>query len=115
MIQNATYEDYDAKSFKSIVDGEKETLVYVGDGGSVKSITEGLEIKKVPFKSGLFEEKLNSNFTYSYYLLKGEMELDGEQLVKDDYYVLKDANSVSFEVKDGAELFVIKTPTEVKI
>ncbi|MDQ7043819.1 MAG: pirin family protein [Sulfurimonas sp.] len=114
MIQNATYEDYDAKSFKSIVDGEKETLVYVGDGGSVKSITEGLEIKKILFKSGLFEEKLNSNFTYSYYLLEGEMELDGEQLVKDDYYVLKDANSVSFEVRDGAELFVIKTPTEVK-
>ena len=114
MTQDATYKDYEASSFESVSDGKKERLVYVGENGSVKSITEGLEIQKTTYKSGTFDEVLDPAFTYSYYLLEGELELDSDKLVKDDYYVLEDASSVLLEVKGSAELFVIKTPTEIK-
>jgi len=114
MSEDATYKDYESSSFNSVSDGNKETLTYVGMYGSIKSITEGLEIQKTIYKSGKFEETLDPVFTYSYYLLEGELELDGDKLVKDDYYVLKDASSLRIEAKDETELFVIKTPTEVK-
>ncbi|MDF1878119.1 pirin family protein [Sulfurimonas sp. SAG-AH-194-C20] len=114
MSQDATYKDYSADSFHTQSDENKETLIYIGNNGSMKSITEGLEIQKTRYKSGKFNEVLNPEFTYSLYLLEGKLELDGETLVKDDYYVLQDASSVVYDVKDGAELFVIKTPTEIK-
>ena len=113
MTQAATYKDYMANSFHSERDGTKEIVEYMADDG-VKTITEGLEIKKTTYKSGRFDEVLDPLFTYSYYLLDGELAIDGEQLVKDDYYVLEDAKSVTYEVENGAELFVIKTPTEIK-
>ena len=112
--QNATYKDYAKKRFHSVSDEEKETLVYVGDGGTVNTITEGLEIKKITFKNGTFSEELDRASTYSYYLLNGEIDVDGDTLVKDDFYVLQDAKSVSFNVPNEAELFVIKTPTDVE-
>ncbi len=114
MSQNATYEDYALESFHSEHDGDKEMLTYVGENGVVNSVTEGLEIKKMTFKSGTFSEDLDPEFTYSYYLLNGEIILDGDTLIKDDFYVLQDATTVSFNVEKDAELFVIKTPTDVK-
>ena len=112
--QNASYKDYEQKSFQTVSAEAKETLVYVGDSGSINAITGGLEIKKITFKSASFREELDPAFTYSYYLLEGEINLDGDTLVKDDFYVLQDAKSVSFKVQNEAELFVIKTPTDVE-
>ncbi|MFT7003843.1 MAG: redox-sensitive bicupin YhaK (pirin superfamily) [Sulfurimonas sp.] len=114
MTQNASYKDYAQESFHSKVQGEKETLTYIGKNGVIKSITEGLEIKKTIFNAGLFSDSIDPLYTYSYYLLDGEVVLDGEILVKDDYYVLQGASTVSFNVEQNAELFVIKTPTDVK-
>ena len=113
MQKAATYKDYRADSFKAIVDGAKERLVYVGEDGVVESITEGLAIEKVTFQRGVFDEVLDPAFTYSYYLLDGEMKLDEDRLLKDDFYVVKDASSIRYEVETFAELFMIKTPTEV--
>ena len=62
----------------------------------------------------MFSDNIDPLYTYSYYLLDGEVVLDGEILTKDDYYVLQDASTVSFHVEKNAELFVIKTPTDVK-
>ena len=114
MPQDATYKDYESTCFHSVSDGNKEVLTYIGKNGSIESITEGLEIQKTTYKSGKFEEVLDPAFTYSYYLLEGTLDLDEEVLTKDDFYVLKDASSVSLTVNDEAELFVIKTPSEVK-
>lgn len=111
--QDATYKDYAQKSFHTVSDDNKETLVYVGENGVIDAITEGLEVKKTIFKCGVFNEDLDSSFTYSYYLLEGEIDVDGDTLVKDDFYVLKDAESVTFSVQSKAALFVIKTPTDV--
>jgi len=111
--QDARYQDYEKETFHSLNEGGKETLVYVGDGGTVNAITKGLEIKKITFKSGIFSEELDLAFTYSYYLLGGEMDLNAERLVKDDFYVLQDAKSITFKVQNEAELFVIKTPIDV--
>lgn len=113
MTQNASYKDYAQESFHSKVDGAKETLTYIGKDGVIHSITEGLEIKKTIFKAGQFSDSIDPLYTYSYYLLDGEVVLDGEILVKDDYYVLQDASTVSFNVEKNAEIFVIKTPTDV--
>jgi hypothetical protein len=113
MTQTATYKDYSADSFYSKSDSDKMTTKYMADGG-VKTITEGLEIQKTTYNRGTFTEVLDPDFTYSYYLLDGEVELEMQKLVKDDYFVLEDATSVSLKVDKGAKLFVVKTPTEVK-
>lgn len=114
MPRDATYKDYGASNFESRGDDTKEKIVYVGENASVKSITQGLEVDKTIYRNGSFKELLDPAFTYSYYLLEGELELDGEVLAKDDFYVLADASNVTFKVKNGAEIFVVKTPTKIK-
>lgn len=113
MTQNARYKDYAQACFHSIVNGDKKTLTYIGENGVMDTATEGLEIKKVTFKSGLFTENVEADFIYSYYLLDGVIVFDDTTLVKDDFYVLEDATSVLFTVENDAELFVIKTPKDV--
>lgn len=87
--ESATYKDYAKESFKSISSENKEALFYVGENGDNIFITEGLEIQKTLYNSGVFEEELDPAFTYSYYLLAGELQLGRDTLVKADYYVLE--------------------------
>ncbi len=113
LSQDATYKDYDKESFSvQTIEGGKE-LVYVGDKGAINSVTEGLEVKKMSYASVKTTQKLDANCTYSYYLLEGRMKLDGEELVKDDFFLVNDAKSIEIEVEENAELFVIKTPTDI--
>lgn len=115
MSQDATYKDHDKESFVSVKGTQgQERLVYLGQNAPLKSVTPGLEIQKTLYRAGKFTEKLDSDFTYSCYLLDGSLKVNEDTLVKDDFYVLNDTSSVSFEVEKEAELFLIKTPTDVK-
>ncbi|MDA7817475.1 pirin family protein [Sulfurimonas sp.] len=114
MKQDATYKDYTLEDFHKKEDTGLEVLTYVGKDGNVESVTEGLEIKKTSYKRGEFTEEIDLEFTYSFYLLNGKVVLNGDTLLKDDFYVLKDANRVALSVKEDAELFVVRTPTDVK-
>ena len=70
-------------------------------------------MKKTTFKNGDFREDLEPAFTYSFYLLNGTIDVDGETLVKDDFYVLKDAKYVTFKVENEGTLFFFYSPTDV--
>lgn len=113
MKQSANYKDYarDAFGVQEIQGGER--VVYVGEGGGIASLTQGLEIQKLSLQNAEFVETLDPAFTYSYYLLDGTATLDGEMLVKDDFFVLEGMESLCVKVPNRAELFVIKTPTKV--
>ena len=113
MSQAATYKDYPNASFNlKTRDGVKE-LSYVGEYGPINSITKGLEIKKLSFSATTLTEELDTKATYSFYLLEGTMSINGDVLDKDDFYLINDVDSVTYEVSEHAELFVIKSHTTV--
>jgi redox-sensitive bicupin YhaK (pirin superfamily) len=114
MPKNAAYQDYAPQRFvQSASDGMSE-VVYVGDHAPIYSETPGIEIRKIRFEEGMHTFDLDRDATYSYYLLEGEMSINGVLLNKDDFLAESGLLSGVYEVNQAAELFVITTPTQVK-
>ena len=113
MSQQSAYKDYPNISFNVQTNDGRKTLSYVGEDGIIDAITEGLEVKKLSFSATTLTEEIGSNSTYSFYLLKGTISINGDVLDKDDFYIINDASSVTYEVSEQAELFIIKSPTAV--
>lgn len=109
----AAYRDYRADIFRSEKEEGLERLSYLKAKGAVYFETEGLEIEKLRLDPGRYKEKLDINCTYSYYLLDGQMKINDILLEKDSFLALNTAHSLDFSVERGAELFIIKSPTEV--
>jgi len=113
MTQDAIYIDYQSVEFKSIKRDSIERISYLKPRGAINFQTQGIEIEKLKFDSGNYFEKVDKESTYSYYLLGGEIKINGEIVEKDSFLVLCELDSVDFIVDESAELFVIKSPTVV--
>jgi len=113
MTQDAVYIDYQADEFKSIKRDSLERISYLKPRGAIDFQTQGIGIEKLKFDSGHYVEELDKESTYSYYLLDGEMKINGEIVEKDSFLVLAEIDSVDFVVDESAELFIIKSPTKV--
>ena len=113
MKQNASYRDYQADEFESqMIDGV-EVLAYGKEKGPIDFQTQGIEIEKLSFISGEYTFALDKESVYSYYLLNGEMKINGQVVMKDDFIVFGETDSLNISVDKSAELFVIKSPAEV--
>ena len=110
----ARYRDYQANEFISERNKGIERTSYVGETGPISFETPGLEIEKLNFDKGSYEKNLDSNSTYSFYLLNGKMKINGDVVLKDSFVVLNNLDKITYEVEDEAELFIIKTPTKVE-
>ena len=111
--KDATYRDYQADEFASEKKDGVERLSYLRDNGPIHFETKGIEIEKLNFDSGEYLEKLDREYTYSYYLLDGEIVIGGELVEKDDFLVLSEMEQIIFNIANSAELFVIKSPSKI--
>jgi len=110
---NASYRDHQPSEFKSIKENKIEELFYSAPNGPLEHETREVEIKKLNFDAGTFTHAIDSNSTYSYYLLNGEMKINEVLLQKDDFIVFEVSEHVSFSIEENAELFIIKTPSQI--
>ncbi len=110
----ARYRDYQAEEFKSEKNEGIERTPYVGEQGPISYETPGLEIEKFNFDKGVYAKNLDRDSTYSFYLLNGKMKINGETILKDSFVVLNNIDTITYEIEDKAELFIIKTPTNIE-
>jgi len=113
MTKDAVYIDYQSVEFKSVRREGLERISYLKPRGIIDSQTQGIEIEKLNFTAGNYSEEVNIESSYSYYLLAGEIKMNDELIEKDSFIVLSGTESVDFVVDNTAELFVIKSPTNV--
>ncbi len=111
--QDASYKDYPAELFKREKEDGVEKIVYLGEKAPVHFETEGLEIEKLTFDVGAYTLALDKKFTYSYYLLEGEMRVNDALMIKDSFLVINEIENVDFVVDTRARLFVVKTPSKI--
>ncbi|MFT5659503.1 MAG: redox-sensitive bicupin YhaK (pirin superfamily) [Sulfurimonas sp.] len=114
MIKDACYRDYQVNEFTSEKENAVERLIYLKDRGVISYDTPNISIEKLKFVSGKYQETLEENYTYSYYLLGGEVTVDNELMTKDDFLVLNSSKEVSITAKSTSELFVIKSLTNIE-
>ena len=113
LLEDATYKDYKASEFKSRNNKGIEETIYLGENGVISHDTPNISIRKLTFTQGSYEEELQSDYTYSFYLLSGEMVIDGLRVKKDDFLRIDSQSTISYIVNNEAELFVIKCLTDV--
>ena len=109
----ATYHDYEAKDFSVEVADGIERLAYLKPKGPIYSETPLLSIEKLTLNAGTFTENLDADFTYSYYVLAGDLTLNDVTLKKDDFLRFSKEGLVRYIAEEGAEVFMIKSPTSV--
>ncbi|PHS56257.1 MAG: hypothetical protein COB17_09610 [Sulfurimonas sp.] len=62
---------------------------------------------------GTYIEKLEKDYTYSYYLLDGELTIEDKLLKKDSFLVLEDLDYIEIIVNEKSELFFVKSPSKI--
>ena len=110
---NASYRDYQANEFKTQSENGVDVLNYIGKNAPITSQTQKLEIQKRSYTQGKYTEELDPDFTYSYYLLEGEANVQDILLSKDGFIKLSQEKALHVEVNQRAVFFVIKSPTLV--
>lgn len=113
MKHDATYRDYQVDEFESENRDGIEVLSYGKEKGPIDFQTEGIEIEKLSFISGEHTFKTDKESLYSCYLLNGEMKINAQTVMKDDFIVFGEVDSLNMSVDESAELFVIKSPEKV--
>lgn len=108
----AEYKDYQQKEFSWVNEDGLQTMHYVGNKGPIKFDSEGLAIRALKFEEEESHKdiKLNPAKFYSMYLLKGELSLADNQIVKDDYIILQNTENIDVKVAKDSELFIVETP-----
>lgn len=109
----ATYQDYSANRFKSKSINGIERIVYIGERGVISHDTENIAIEKLSFSSGTYLESIDAKYTYSMYILEGNVKINDIELTKDDYLKFDSSSMIDFTVENKAEVFVIKTLTDI--
>ena len=113
MLKDADYKDYQKTAFKTESIEGIEVLKYLTGTSPVYFETPGIQVNKYIFEPGVYKEVSDKDFTYSYYLLDGDMSINKTELNKDGFLVIDEMEEIAFVVDKYAELFMIKSPTVV--
>jgi len=114
IIEDATYQDYKKEQFKTIELHGVKRLTYLKPNGIISSITPNIGIEKLTFEKGSYQEILDENYTYSCYILDGNIKIDNTFLTKDDFFVLNETKKITFYIQEKAEVFIIKSLTKIE-
>ena len=114
MLKDAAYKDYKHEAFITESTAGVQVLNYLGKDAPMYFETQGLEVNKRIFEAGIYKERHDKNYTYSYYLLDGGVRINGTVLDKDGFLAIDETEEIEYEVSQNAELFMIKSPTKVE-
>ncbi|MEQ8625428.1 MAG: pirin family protein [Vicingaceae bacterium] len=111
--QPASYNDYPRDAFPVSTENGVKTIIYKGEGSPLKMDSPGVEIKLLELEEGTQKIQLDEDKTHSYYLIEGELDIEKNELEKDDFLVASEAKELTFEVKNASKLFMISNPSQL--
>jgi len=110
MSEPASYNDYPSKDFPVKNVNGFDVKIFVGNGAPVKMESPDVKIIEVSFKAGSHKFKLNKNKINSIYLIKGEINLNGNPMKANDFAVAKDESELNIDSKSSGKIFLIESP-----
>lgn len=109
--QPASYDDYKAVQFPVNEANGLVSTIIVGNDSPFRMDTPGIRVRQEKIRSGSLQLPLDANTVYSFYLLSGELKLNGSDLKVSDFFIVKEENSLAFQTDTEAEWFVIESPS----
>lgn len=107
--QPASYDDFQDEVFPLSEENGIKTKVYRGEGSPLKMSSEGVEILEKFIPTGTHTVSLDAGKIHSIYLVNGEAEVNGEQIIKDDFLIVKEQGELELSITDNAQLFVVSS------
>ena len=111
ITKEATYDDYNSDDFLTEeIDGSSIKKI-VGNKSVMKMDSEGVNINlyKIP-KDKSLKLVLDPEYIYSYFLIKGEIEIDKDVISKGDFFKVSKESNLLISSKEKSNLFEIKSP-----
>lgn len=102
------YNDHPASTFAPQPLGAFEVTDYVGGRGPIRSLVEGLSIRRVTSPVPATETIALGDDRYSVlYVIEGSAMIDGTRMVTDDALVMQGSEEIEVALSAGADLFVV--------
>jgi redox-sensitive bicupin YhaK (pirin superfamily) len=82
----------------------------VGENSPIQLESEKIEITEITLQVGKFQMDIEKEFYYSFYLTEGDLMIHQVCVSKDDFFIVKDEESLNYEVLDNGRMLCIKSP-----
>lgn len=112
LSKEASYDDYTSSEFPVLKEDEIEKKKYIGPEGLIKLDTKDIEIEEWKFTGAKSVEPKNGHYFIGY-VLENEIEVNGEKVEQDGYFIVDEGSSFELKTDDTAKLFVIQTIQQV--
>ena len=108
LAREPDYRDHPASSFSSTPFGAFTVTDYVGGDGPIRTLVEGLSIRRVSSTEPGTETLALGADRYSVlYVIEGSATIDGTSMAADDALIARGTEAVEVELSAGADLFVV--------
>ena len=109
----ASYDDYPAKGFPVLDEGEYDLTVFTENKIPMDMVTEDLSIFKLTGKEEQFTLLLELDMIYSVFVLKGSPVIGGQSVSNGDFFIVSGEEKLDLVSALDAELFMIKSPASI--
>ena len=113
LLLPASYQDYPNSELQEQHQNSAEILTYMAPIAPITHLTQGITVKKIKLLHEQHQLQANHASTYSFYLLQGCVDINGNKLLKDSFMVFDNEETFTFLNAINAEIFIIETPTRI--
>jgi redox-sensitive bicupin YhaK (pirin superfamily) len=108
----ASYSDYPLEVFPRRKSEGEETITYVGDDSPLQMDADIVivlkEFTKKEASLSLAEDRI-----HAIYLVSGKLEIEGELLQADDFFIVRESKELRFETSETSSLFIVSVPEKL--
>ena len=113
LTKDGYYKDFQANSFQWQKDNELDVMVYAGEAGPIKTDAPGISAKRYKLPAGEHNIELTTNSFHSIYIMEGSLSLEGNEMLKDSFTVVRNVDKINLNVLEPGEIFILQSPVEV--
>jgi len=107
------YKDFQADSFEWVKERTYEVKAYAGKHAPIKTDAPGISANRYKIKKGNHIYNFKTDSFYSLYLLKGKINVEGNEVTTDSFTRISDANEITVEALENSDLFILQSPVRV--
>ena len=114
MKKEASYDDYPSEAFPVEDINGIRTKFYRGNDAPMTMDTPGITIREMWIQPGKHEIKINKMEVNSIYLIKGDIELNEQEMKEKDYAIVSDGEALFLNSRNESRLFMIQSPEKLE-
>ena len=107
------YKDYQTDAFKWVNENGYEVKSYAGEDAPIQTDAPSISAKRYKLPKGNHSINLDKNSFHSFYLMEGNIELEGNTMSKDSFTKTSGLDKINLNASEESELFILQSPIKV--